>query len=135
MGHALRQDDPVLDNPQDDEAEIHDALLNWARWCQDKWRPNHAYSAEGRYRPEAGNVHEGLAPRNRIDTLKAEAVNQGLLSVPADHRRVLLFRYYLWMPDGHIAKALGLKKPDYPRFIRDARLMLLAILQANGMPL
>lgn len=131
----LAQQDPVLDSPQDDEADVHAALLNWAAWCNWSYPRGRAFSAEGRFIPEAGNVHQGLVPRDQIDVLKAEAVNQAMLSVPADHRRALLYRYYLWMPDGAIAKVLGIKRKDYPRFIRDARLMLLAILRDRGMPL
>ncbi len=127
MAHYPRE--PLVDTPADDEMTAHVALIQWARWCLQRRRPGRALSAEGRYRPESGHVHEGLVARQQVDVLTAEAVNQALLRLPEQHREILRLRYHVEMPDLAIAKSLGIKRSGFQKFIRDARLMLAAVLR------
>ena len=128
---AMRQREPLFDEPAEDEWETHEALLNWAKWCLVKRRPGRCRSVEGRYRPVAGNVYEPQStslPPKAPDSLAAEEVNGALLAVPAEHRRALICRYHVGMPDRVICKLLALRPAAHLAFMRTARLMLRNIL-------
>ena len=127
----MRQREPLLDEPAEDEIEVHEALLNWAEWCRVRRRPWRCLSVEGRYRPAAGNVYEPQStrpPPKASDPLAAEEVNGALLAVPEQHRQALHWRYHLRAPDRVIARALAIRPGGYGRFMRDARLMLRNVL-------
>jgi len=124
----MKQREPLLDEPAEDEWPTHEALLNWAEWCRVRRRPGRCFSAEGHYRPPAGNVYHPPEPRRALDPLAAERVNGALLALPEKCRRALHWRYHLQAPDRVIAKALALRPTAYQAFIRAARLMLRNVL-------
>jgi len=124
---ASRQREEVpRDEPGEDEMGAHDALVNWAAWCMVRRTPGRAGSAEGNYRPEAGNVFHGLEPSKRINIPQAEEVNAAMVTVPEAQRMALHMRYYLRMPDRGIAGAVGIAPSSYLRFMADARRLLWA---------
>ena len=127
----MRQREPLIDEPAEDEIETHEALLNWAEWCRVRRCPGRCFSAEHRYRPVAGNVYEPQStrpPRKAPNPLAAEEVNGALLAVPEEHRRALVYRYHVGMPDRAICKVLALRPAAYLAFMRTARLMLRNVL-------
>lgn len=124
----MRQREPLLDEPAEDEWPTHEALLNWAEWCRVRRGPGRCRSAEGRYLPPAANVYHPPEPRRVPDPLAAEIVNGALLAIPERHRQVLHWRYHLRAPDRVIARALAVRPMDYGRFMRVARLMLRNVL-------
>ena len=120
--------DALVDEPQPDEAETHEQLLNWAAWCRVYHVPGRARSAEGRFTPPASRLFDPPAPRFRVMLLAAEAVNLAMLDMPAGHREALHLRYISRMPDRVICRVLRLAVASYQRFMRDARLMLASLL-------
>ena len=123
---SYQREEVPRDEPGEDEMEAHEALLNWAAWCVVRRSPGRAGSAEGNYRPEAGNVFHGLEPSKRINVPQAEQVNASMLDVPEAQRMALHLRYYLRMPDRGIAGVVGVAASSYLRFMADARRLLWA---------
>lgn len=128
--HSRRHAQEVpRDEPQEDELDIHELLLNWAAWCIWRRTPGRTGSAEGRYVAEKGNVYNPPNPSAKVNIPAAEELNAAMLELPDKQRLALHYRYYLGKPDAGIAKALDLDPAFYLRFMRDARFLLQAILQ------
>ena len=126
--------DLLMDEPQDDETWVHEALIAWGFWCHDRpWRAG-CVSAEGRYRPPAQALFNPPEPRPR-SFVRPEDTNSALLGVPGQHREALVLRYYMLMPDRIICRIIALRPTAYQRFMRDARLMIRNVLQSRGVVL
>ena len=129
---SRQREEVPRDEPAEDEIEAHEALQNWGAWCLVRRSPGRAGSAEGNYRPEAGNVHQGLEPSRQINVPQAEQVNAALIDVPEAQRMALHMRYYLRMADRGIAGAVGVEATSYLRFMADARRLLWAAFLSRG---
>ena len=119
----------LADIPQNDELSVHLRLENWGRWCRVKPRFGRAQSAEGGYRPEAGNVFDPPEPKLFIDPLDAEVINGALLKLAHEFRWGLRMRYFERRPDRIIAKKLAVPRLKYQPFMRRARLMVMNVLR------
>lgn len=119
---------PIMDTPAEDEESMHNALLNWAAWCIARVQPGHCLSAEWRYIPKGINVYNPPEARTAVNEPAAVEVNAALLDVPEWHRAAIVMRYHARLWDRTIYRRLGIHRLSYQRFMRDARLMLRAVL-------
>lgn len=131
----MRQREPLLDEPAEDEIPAHEALLNWAAWCRVRWHPRRAGSAEGWYKPEAQDVFNPPEPRPAVDQVLAVEVNAALVSVPERSRTALGLRYHQRAPDRAICRIARVRPEHYQGFMRQARLMLRNVLRRRGVVL
>ena len=126
--HNYSTPEPIMDCPAEDEEPMHKALLNWAAWCVGRTQPGHCQSAEWRYIPKGINVFNPPEARTEVNEPSAIEVNAALLDVPEWHRAALVMRYHARLWDRTIYRHLGVHRLSYQRFMRDARLMLRAVL-------
>lgn len=125
----------LLDEPKEDEVGIHEALLQWARWCALKWIPGRAASAEGQYVPPAANIYDPPEPRAIINPLVVVELNAALLFIPDLSRRAVRMRYFDRLPDRLIARRIDCRIQEYSGFMRDARLKLKKNMETRGFSL
>lgn len=110
-----------IDNPSGKGYEIHERLLNWARWLEERQPRARAMSIEGNYEPEAGNTWEGMRFRVPIDVLDAHAVDAGVLMLHHDQRLAIGLRYWARIGDWSICRRVGLRPAEYGDFMAQAR--------------
>lgn len=121
--------DFALDEPRADEAWIHALLLSWGEWCKERKVRGKCNSIEHRYVAPKGNIYNPPEPRGEpVNLLEIREVNSAMLELPEQTRNVLAARYFLKSPDYVLLRRFRIKEDSYPKFMRDARLMLQSIL-------
>lgn len=113
-----------IDEPRADEAWIHSQLERWADWCKERKMRGKCNSIEHRFVAPKGNIYNPPQAREPVAILEVREVNSAMLELPQQTRDVLAARYFLKLPDNVLCRRFALKEEAYPKFMRDARLML-----------
>lgn len=104
-----------------EHAEIHERLLNWAKWCRGHSTRGQVLAMFRAYR----HGYEEPAPSGSVDTLDGHKMEKLVIALPEKHRTVLQWAYVKpYIPVHKVRKALGLTTDGLYDLMHDARTML-----------
>lgn len=112
---------------------VDELLEGWGEWARQR-RSGSCGSIESNYRSPWWQWHE---PRTRIERRSSLplAVEKVMREVPMGHRNALVLHYQRKKPPSAICNALALNYAAFPRFMFDARQMVLNLLRRHGVVL
>lgn len=113
-----------------EHVEIHERLLNWAKWCG---AGVHAVSVLPMFRHYRHGYEEPRAGSG-VDSLDGQAVEKVVTSLPEKHRTALQWAYVKpWIPVLAVRRVLGLKHQALYDVLQEARCMVANRLKRRGL--
>ena len=109
--------------------DIHDRLLNWARWVQ--VRPQYfVHPMFQQYRSHAWQWHTPVHV-DSVDILDAQAIEKLMHKLATSYREAIKWAYVVRCSPTHARQAIGCTYADLYGFIRDGRQMLCNLLSLH----
>lgn len=105
------------------QADIHDRLRNWARWCYG--RPTHWIQPMFRSYRSAAKHWYGEEVRVEVDAIDAQATEKAVSALPADHRDAVRWCYVYRSPPAGAARQMGCTLVMLQKYVIDGRQMLI----------
>lgn len=103
-------------------AEIHERLLNWARWCRGGSGGSTVQPMFRHYRDGYPEAPQTIMP---VDSLDGHRVEKLVVALPAKHRTVLQWWYCRpYIPVMKVRRVLGLTTPGLYDLVHEARAMV-----------
>lgn len=105
------------------QLEIHDRLLNWARWV----RPRHQHWEHPMWKQGRSNARQWHQPvvGEGIDPLDGQRVEKAVSALPVAYRTAIRWCYVKCDSPHKIRRELAVTADGLLKLIRDARQMLL----------
>lgn len=103
-----------------DQLEIHDRLINWAKWA----RGSRGSNVHPMFRQYRNDYWEPAAPQSYSDTLDAVKVQKVMKDVPEKHRIAVQWCYIARSNPTKACKDLGVSKAGLMELIDDGRAMI-----------
>ena len=120
-----------FDPTQADLQGVIARLENWGRWARDHAARARARSAEGRYRPERGDIEPRRTPEPDIDARDASVIDRAMAPIrgfPIRWSRLLKAHYEFRALPAATCRRLYMPRSEYEMQLRMASAHLLAVL-------
>jgi hypothetical protein len=113
------------------QVDIHERLLNWARWVM--VRPQSAIGTSPMFRKAKSNAWQWHTPeyRENCDILDAQYVEKVVAKLPPKRREAIRWAYVHQGMPSKAARKLGVSTEGLKRLIDDGRAMCKNLLQRN----
>jgi len=116
----MQRDIPDFHLVRPEHYEIHDRLLNWARWVDPGRGGSNVQPMFRQYR----NGYEQPSPKT-VDSIDGQAVEKLMRHLPEKHRRAIRWAYLdSWMSIHRIRRDLAVTHEGLGELIHNARTML-----------
>lgn len=113
---------PDFHRVEPDQLDIHDRLLNWARWVT----PRTSSTVSPMFRQYRSHAWQWHTPEHRptCDTLDAVLIEKTLRRLPVAHREAIRWCYVYRCTPAIAARELALSYEGLARHVRDGRTMV-----------
>jgi hypothetical protein len=113
---------PDFHHVDDDQLDIHDRLLNWARWVT----PRTSSTVSPMFRQYRSHAWQWHTPDHRptCDTLDALLVEKTMRLLPLRHREAVRWAYVYRCSPAIAIRELALSYDGLARYVRDGRMMV-----------
>jgi hypothetical protein len=113
---------PDFHHVDDDQLDIHDRLLNWARWVT----PRTSSTVSPMFRQYRSHAWQWHTPdyRQTCDTLDAVVIEKVVGRLPHVHREAIRWCYVYRCTPAIAIRSLALSYEGLARHLRDGRMMV-----------
>lgn len=120
---AMRKTAADINYVEDKHRAIHERLINWGRWAEDRPIYQTCPMFKKLYRSSSRQWHP-IEVRDHIDPLDAAVLEKAVVALPAPHRRAMVWFYVFRGSELAFRRQEGYRQDFLCRVVRDARQML-----------